>query len=138
MFAAMLCVAAPLMLGLGGGRYGAAWLCAAASVGAAVLLVRSAVIGWRQHRNGWRIDISGVGQIRLTVYQARRDAGAVAESVTLMAGSTLWPGLLLLRLLAADGAVHVLLIWPGNVARQAFRPLSLACRAIAARDGGLE
>lgn len=137
-FAALLFAAGPLLLGAGGGRYGAAGFVAAISVCAGLYLLRASLLSWRQNRNGWRIDISGVGQIRLTVYQTRRSAAALAEDVTLMAGSTLWPRLLLLRLRQADGVVHGLLIWPGNVAGPAFRPLSLACRAIAARNGGFE
>ncbi|MBJ7309045.1 hypothetical protein ACFOLJ_20470 [Rugamonas sp. CCM 8940] len=75
-----------------------------------------------------RLDISAVGQIRLTVYQ-QTGAFSVAEPVVLLAGSTLWPGLLLLRLRHADGRVTTLAVAPG--AR--LRGLVVACRAIAAR-----
>ena len=83
-----------------------------------------------------QIDISGVGQIRLTVYLGM--AGGAARTVGLMPGSTLWPGLLLLRLRGDDGAVSALALWPGNVAGAAFRPLAVACRLIAARAGEVE
>lgn len=92
----------------------------------------------RQDRKRLHIDISGVGQIRLAVYQ---DMGGVANEgavVSLLAGSTLWPGLLLLRLGVAGGGSVAVAIWPGNVAAGAFRPLSVACRAIAARNIELE
>jgi toxin CptA len=83
-----------------------------------------------------QIDISGVGQIRLTVYLGM--AGGSARTVGLVPGSTLWPGLLLLRLRGEDGAVLALPLWPGNVAGAAFRPLAVACRLIAARPGEME
>lgn len=79
-----------------------------------------------------RLDISAVGQIRLAVYQQGGDGGAEqADSVTftLLAGSTLWPGLLLLRLAQPGAAIHTLAFWPGP----AWRPLAVAARAIAAR-----
>lgn len=98
-----------------------------------------------------RLDISGVGQIRLTVYLVNalvsalvhapeRGTGALpvagpdpGETLFLMPGSTLWSGFLLLLLQGADGRVRVLPVWPGSVAPGVFRPLSLACRSLAAR-----
>lgn len=75
-----------------------------------------------------RLDISAVGHIRLTVYQ-QTGAVSAAEPVVLLAGSTLWPGLLLLRLRHADGRVTTLTVVPGAE----LRGLVVACRAIAAR-----
>lgn len=106
---------------------------AGASAAAAVLALRAL----RGNVNPRRVDISGVGQIRVTVYQGIGLAGP-AETVRLLAGSTLWPGLLLLRLGGADGRVAALPIGPGSVAGPAFRPLAVACRALAARAGGWE
>ena len=80
-----------------------------------------------------RIDIFDVGQWRLTVYQ-HAGAARVAVPVSLLAGSTLWPQLLLLRLGPAGGAATALLVLPGTVDGAVFRPLALACRAIAARS----
>jgi toxin CptA len=74
-----------------------------------------------------RLDISGVGQLRLTVYQ---ENGA---PLRLLEGSTLWPGLLLLRLGGEEGDVRLLLVLPDSVTRADWRVLSLACRALAAR-----
>jgi toxin CptA len=147
--ASLLVGAGALLLGTGFGRHAAAWPAAAASAGAGLVLFRAGLLRWRRNVNGWRIDISGVGQIRLTVYQSMHGAAPVAAdagTVTLMAGSTLWSGLLLLRLRGAretaqggpdevmHAVVHELLVWPGNVAGQAFRPLSLACRVIATHN----
>ena len=84
-----------------------------------------------------RIDIFDVGQLRLTVYQHAGSAHA-AVPVSLLAGSTLWPRLLLLRLGPARGAATALLVLPGTVDETAFRPLALACRAIAARSAEQE
>ncbi|MBA5635631.1 hypothetical protein H3H37_00960 [Duganella sp. LX20W] len=88
-----------------------------------------------------RIDLSPVGQIRLTVYQQTGpDAPAPAPPapappLTLLAGSTLWAGVLFLRLGRAGEPVQEVLVAPGCVTRAAFRPLALACRAVAARGG---
>jgi toxin CptA len=54
-----------------------------------------------------------------------------------MPGSTLWPGLLLLHLRAEDGVMVVLPVLPDSVSAGLFRPLSVACRTIAARSGDL-
>ena len=130
-----------VFLGSGlGGTY--LWSLAGAgiSVGAGLMLTFSLF----KNRNALRIDISGVGQIRMTVYQVMRskasgasdDADVQGVPVSLMAGSTLWPGLLLLRLRDADGRVTVLPVWPDSVGAMLFRPLAVACRAIAARTDG--
>jgi toxin CptA len=81
----------------------------------------------RPPRIARRLDISGVGQLRLTVYQ---EGGA---ALRLLEGSTIWPGLLLLRLGGEDGAVRWLTVLPDSVTRAEWRVLSLACRALAAR-----
>src|SRR5471030_558161 len=80
-----------------------------------------------------RLDIFDVGQLRLTVYQQVGAADA-AVPVVLLDGSTLWPRLLLLRLGQAGGAATTLIVLPGTVEEVAFRPLALACRAIAVRS----
>lgn len=125
-------------LGLGllqaSGRLGPFRL-ALAGAGASALAGLCALAALAPDRNRHRIDISGVGQIRVTVYHDVRGAGD-ARVVRLLAGSTLWPGLLLLRLGDAGGVVTTLAVWPGAVAGEAFRPLAVACRAIAARPPG--
>jgi toxin CptA len=115
---------------------------AGASALAALVLIYSLF----KNRNTHRIDISGVGQIRLTVYPYTRVASMrgcdvrTSENSTvveLMAGSTLWPGLLVLRLRAEDGGVVVVPVFIDSVGAALFRPLSVACRVIAARDDTL-
>lgn len=58
-----------------------------------------------------------------------------AEPLRLLPGSTLWPGLLMLRLGGAGGGIKVLAVLPDSVTRTGFRALALACRALAARAG---
>ena len=72
------------------------------------------------------------------------DANAVVESagpaplvppgLRLLPGSTLWPSLLVLCLADAAGRRTQVLVQRGSSCA-AFRPLAVACRAIAARNG---
>ena len=81
-----------------------------------------------------RIDISGVGQVRLTVQQGigTRDAPPPVP-MRLLPGSTVWPGLLLLDLRGDDGARCALALLPDSVEAGQFRRLSVALRDIASR-----
>jgi hypothetical protein len=80
-----------------------------------------------------QFDISGVGQPRLAVYPQSGGENENAAPLHLLAGSTLWPGLLLLRLGRAGEPPERLCILPDSVAAGGFRAMALACRAIAAR-----
>ena len=103
----------------------------------------------RKRRKPQTLDISPVGQLRLAVYLERGgasgiDANAVAEpagpaplvppGLRLLPGSTLWPALLVLCLADAAGRRADVLVQRGGSCA-AFRPLAVACRAIAARNG---
>jgi hypothetical protein len=81
-----------------------------------------------------QIDISGLGQLRLTVQQdmARNDADG--EPVALLAGSTIWPQLMLLRLGSEGGAVTVVPVLRDSVGPAVFRPLAVALGAVGGRD----
>jgi hypothetical protein len=103
------------------------------------------------------LDISPVGQLRLTVYlehgvgldardgaaeqgqtqeqrQEQRQALEPGRAVLrLLPASTLWPGWLLLRLGDGEGRVLSVLVRRGASSCPAFRPLAVACRSIAAR-----
>lgn len=92
-------------------------------------------------RKTCRIDISGVGQIRLTILrkypqpdrQSPYGHGDYSEGdiVRLMSDSTFWPCLLLLRLKDERRNINTLFILPDSVSRESFRRLSVACRWIA-------
>lgn len=122
--------------------FGAANLGAAATLGrtapalaAACLLAAAALLlalraGAPKVR---RIDISGLGQLRLTVQQGIGAGAARVELAELLRGSTVWPGLMLLRLRRADGRVGALALLPDSVESGQFRCLSVAIRNIAAR-----
>jgi toxin CptA len=124
-------LAAGAALGAGLARpFALPWLGAAACLlaGAAVLacLVRLP--------NVRRIDISGPGQVRLTVQQAigTRDAPPPVP-MRLSPGSTVWPGLLLLDLGGENGELCRLALLPDCVEAGQFRRLSVALRDIASR-----
>jgi hypothetical protein len=90
-------------------------------------------------RKTLHIDISGHGQIRLVEHSAGDAAQrAPAELVSLMADSTLWPGLLLLHLQTDDRRRIVLTVLPDSVEEGGFRALAVACRWIAAHNHPLE
>ena len=93
----------------------------------------------RKRRKPQVLDISPVGQLRLAVYLehggAPSSAGPLVPPVLrLLPGSTLWPSLLVLCLADAAGRRTQVLAQRGS-ACTAFRPLAVACRAIAARSG---
>jgi toxin CptA len=88
-----------------------------------------------------RIDISGVGRLLLTVQQ---DIGEEAENqmpaserggfpAELLAGSTRWPQLILLRLRTEEGAVTLLPVLRDSVAPGVFRALAVALTTIGGR-----
>jgi hypothetical protein len=121
------------------GRFQAAPVCALFFLVAGVLLLG----GCRRATKTRRIDISGVGQVRLTVQQGMRTSDAAAGvpaagepagvPVALMAGSTVWPQLMLLRLRADSGAVVALPVLRDSVAPPVFRALAVAVGAIGGR-----
>jgi hypothetical protein len=104
---------------------------------APLLCALAGLAGWwwgRQPRKACTLDISGVGQLRLTVYQQ------IGTTLRLLDGSTLWPDLLVLRLGGGDveadggdGRVRTLVVLADSVSRPELRALALACRAVAAR-----
>ena len=88
----------------------------------------------RKRRKPQVLDISPVGQLRLGVYLEHGGAPLVPPVLRLLPGSTLWPSLLVLCLIDAAGRRTQVLVQRGS-ACTAFRPLAVACRAIAARSG---
>ncbi|MDL2355074.1 MAG: flagellar hook-length control protein [Pseudomonadota bacterium] len=104
-------------------------LAPACLVAAAALLLASV----RRTPTARRIDISGLGQLRLTVQQGIGADAAPATVARLLAGSTVWPGLMLLRLRCDNGAVVALALLPDSVNPGQFRRLSVAIRDVASR-----
>jgi toxin CptA len=100
---------------------------------ACACLLAGALAGWKACQIGTvhRIDISGIGELRVTVQRKTAQASVLMR---LEAGSTLWPRLLCLRLAGPDGRRCTLLIAPDSVAPDALRALAVALRSIAGRD----
>lgn len=103
------------------------------SAGACLLAALVLAASLARRRKVRRIDISGLGQLRVTVQQGVSLDDTRTDVAQLLRGSTVWPGLLLLRLRRADGSVGALALLPDSVERGQFRRLSVAIRAIAAR-----
>ena len=117
------------------GGYALGWPAALSSAAGGVFLLALLC----QRRKPQVLDISPVGQLRLAVYLehggAPSSAGPLVPPVLrLLPGSTLWPSLLVLCLADVAGRRTQVLAQRGS-ACAAFRPLAVACRAIAARSG---
>lgn len=119
---------------------GAYWL-APVLAGSALTLMLGAARRPKTHR----IDISGTGELRVTVQQDVGVTGPVtgvpmaAERVVLLPGSVRWPMLALLRYRAADrpgAAAGVLPVWRDSVDLAAWRTLAVALAVIGRRCGG--
>lgn len=108
---------------------------------AAVCVLAAALAFWLvlQNRKAVWLHISGTGQIRLVEHHAVARAktgsqvmrGGVAQ---LLAGSTVWPNLLLLRLRLDNGRVRTIPILPDSVPQETFRALQVACRWVASHN----
>jgi hypothetical protein len=132
----------------------APWLALALAATAGVLM-RTALGRAKTHR----IDISGTGELRVTVQQDVGAAGTTgatgtaalpaAAPASLLAGTVLWPALVMLRYAAPDASahgspahavpvpvpVHVLPVWRDSVDPAAWRALTVALAMIGRRDG---
>lgn len=87
-----------------------------------------------KNRKIYKIHISGSGQIRLAASIAGRTTEWDEEElVELLPDSTLWPGLLLLRLQNAVRQTHNVVILPDAVTPESYRSLLVACRWIVMR-----
>ncbi|RQO33356.1 flagellar hook-length control protein [Herminiimonas sp. KBW02] len=87
-----------------------------------------------KNRKIYKIHISGSGQIRLaSVLEGSGGELGEGELVELLPDSTLWPGLLLLRLQNAARQTHNVVILPDSLAAESFRALMVACRWIVMR-----
>ena len=86
------------------------------------LLATAALAGLRREVNCSHIDISGVGEIRLTVYRKQCRA-------RWLDGCTVWPGAMLLHAELEDGQRLWLALLPDSVAAGEWRRLQAAIRA---------
>ncbi|WP_426211395.1 flagellar hook-length control protein [Massilia sp. TWP1-3-3] len=97
-----------------------------------------ALLAWRcalESANARQIDISGPGEIRLSVKQSLGAARAFGEPLLLLPGSTVWPSLLILLLRDnTSGVITVVPILPDSVAAGQFRKIAVSIRWIARRD----
>jgi toxin CptA len=111
---------------------------ALAGAGAAVL--RAAALRPKTHR----IDISGTGDLRVTVQQGvgGRDGDAPSDGgAVLLPGSVIWPMLMLLRHAVPGAAPQVLSVWRDSVDAAAWRALAVALAVVGRRgdaDEGCE
>lgn len=105
-------------------RIGLAGLCILAAALALVLVLRDRKVIW--------LHISGTGQIRVVEHlvQSARAKPQVMKAglAQLLGGSTIWPGMLFLRLRLENGKIRTIPILPDSVSEDAFRALSVACR----------
>jgi len=100
--------------------------CLAAAAGAAA--------GFVSAGNKRRIDISGVGEMRVTVQQKLAGSGAQTTPCTLLPGSAVLPGLLLLVLRRDDAPAGVVAVFADSVSAAEFRALAVAIRVIGAQQ----
>jgi toxin CptA len=130
LFAAAFAVGVPASA-----RFHASFLQAVILVAAGVVLMHAGLVSAKTHR----IDISGTGEMVLTVQQGLRMLGAGAAdgaaAVVLLPGSVVWPPLMLLRLEGPGARVHVLPVWRDSVEPGAWRALAVAVLAIGRRAG---
>lgn len=105
------------------------------------LLAAAALYDAARNATAQRLDISGIGQIRLVettalaapaLTEERADIPRAGEAVSLMDDSTFWPFLMVLRLRSVSGRKTTVIVLPDSVGREQFRALSVACRWIAA------
>ena len=103
--------------------------------GATVICSLFALLHLRRNQKAYLIDIGGDGTLRLLPCNAAGAMHAQAESASLLDGSTLWAGLMLVCLQLESGQTIVLHILPDSVSQQEYRALSVALRWVAAHGG---
>ena len=104
--------------------------------GAGVAVLAAAAVHAKTHR----IDISGTGDLRVTVQQdvGRDSSGGRA---VLLPGSVVWPMLMLLRHAVPGAGARVVAVWRDSVDADAWRALTVALAVVGRRgnaDQGCE
>ena len=109
----------------------------------ATICAGAAVFKFRRARKTFHIDISGIGQIRLTQYSVVSAFpistslaldGLSGQVVHLSPDSILWPQFLLLRLKPKQGSTLSIPVLIDSVGGSGFAKLSVSCRYIAGRN----
>ena len=98
------------------------------------MMLGGAMAGLATVGNKRRIDISGVGEMRVTVQQKLSRAGMQTMACKLLPGSAVWPGLLMLLVRGEDGTVAVVAILADSVSAAEFRAIAVAIRAIGGQE----
>lgn len=98
-----------------------------------------AVLAWRGAGKMRRIDISGLGKLRVTVQQNGgetdgKSAAADAGVATLQPGSTVWPRLMMLLLRDGEGGLSAVAVLPDSVSAEQFRALAVAIRTMGGQE----
>jgi toxin CptA len=104
--------------------------------GAGVAVLVAATVHAKTHR----IDISGTGDLRVTVQQGVGGALPAGRAV-LLPGSVVWPMLMLLRHVAPGAGPQVVAVWRDSVDAAAWRALAVALAVVGRRghaDEGCE
>jgi hypothetical protein len=108
----------------------------------ASILVASAIFTLRRPGKTFHIDISGIGQIRLTQYSGVSIPykntgmpldGSSGKLVHLCPDSILWPHLMLLRLKTDQGRIFSIPVLNDSLDASDFAQLLVACKWIAAQ-----
>ncbi|WP_194713750.1 hypothetical protein [Noviherbaspirillum soli] len=108
----------------------------------ASILLGSAIFLLRRPGKTFHIDISGIGQIRLTQYSGVSIPykntgmsldGSSGQLVQLSPDSILWPHLMLLRLKTAQGRLFSIPVMNYSPAASDFAQLLVSCKWIAAQ-----
>ncbi|WP_075792291.1 hypothetical protein [Massilia putida] len=117
------------------GRFLLTPLVALALAGAGLAVLGTTAVRPKTHR----IDISGTGDLRVTVQQ---DVGSRDDGIAvLLPGSVIWPMLMMLRHAAPGTGPQVLAVWRDSVDTATWRALAVALAVVGRRgdaDEGCE
>ena len=97
------------------------------------------MLAWRGAGKMRRIDISGLGKLRVTVQlnggeTDGKSTGAGVSLATLQPGSTVWPRLMMLLLRDGEGGLSVLAVLPDSLNAEQFRVLAVAIRTMGGQE----
>jgi toxin CptA len=132
-----LCVSAQVIGLFAPGRFLLTPLVAFALAGAGVAVLAAAADRPKTHR----IDISGTGDLRVTVQQdvgGRDGGGQPGGGAVLLPGSVIWPMLMVLRYAAPGTGPRVVAVWRDSVDAATWRALAVALAVVGRRGDANE